>query len=854
MVAIFKRFPHVRLSLPRARQLLVTVGALCALALLFGTYVILNRDRELTLHTENERGMLLASMLESHITRTLSSVDNSLNAIGSMLLRSRSLASDSASQAELQAQLDTVVSSYVYLRSLSILDSTGRVILSSTPDNLGRHFSNSQLGLQRELDNLLQVGRPLFAHDLYELDERIDNDSLRERGVYALPFAKQFRIGAANLTLVALLHPPYLFPEERSASGLGKNYAVLFDYQGMALAATPNSPYAIGQRHARLPMVSALNLDKEFGAFRLQPEAGPGGGAHLINFQASRRYPLAALVGAREDDVLAEWEDSVRDLRFIGVFAALLGLLYSALLHRVMRSGEKTREELHRAKDAAESANAAKSAFLSTMSHEIRTPMNGVLGMTALLRETPLDAQQQEFARTIEDSAGALMAIINDILDFSKIEAGRMDLAMQPCALPQLAEGCIDLLSGKAAQRRLKLALDIDPALPASVLVDGGRLRQILLNLLDNALKFTEAGTVALRIALLERRDGACRIGFEVSDSGIGIAPHVLPRLFQPFTQADSSVTRKYGGTGLGLSICKRLLEMMGSAISVESALGRGSAFRFELRLRELAAPQEALAATPPADHAARASGQDRHKQERLILLAEDNPTNRKLALYQLQGLGYQAHVATDGEQALAALERHDYALVLMDCQMPLMDGFEATRRIREREHGRGRHLPIIAMTANAMEGDRERCLQAGMDDYLPKPVHADALAGMLRRHLPPQREAALPVLDAARLTELFGADRDMQRSLLQDFQASTLGLLQSLETALAAADFDEAGKTAHQLTGSSANLGASELEALARQLRQTLHERDAGAARQLHAALFQAWQRLAGHMAKEEG
>jgi CheY-like chemotaxis protein len=250
-----------------------------------------------------------------------------------------------------------------------------------------------------------------------------------------------------------------------------------------------------------------------------------------------------------------------------------------------------------------------------------------------------------------------------------------------------------------------------------------------------------------------------------------------------------------------------------------------------------------------PADASRSAGDAARATQRRpLILLAEDNPTNRKLALYQLQGLGYEADVAADGEQALAALERHDYALVLMDCQMPVLDGFEATRRIRERERGAGRHLRIVAMTANAMEGDRERCLEAGMDDYLPKPVHADALAGMLRRYLP----AAPPVLDAERLQELFGADRDMQRSLLQDFQAGTPPLLQRLDTALAAADFDEAGKIAHQLSGSSANLGASELEALARELRQALRERDAGAARELHAALQTASQRLAEHIERE--
>jgi CheY-like chemotaxis protein/HPt (histidine-containing phosphotransfer) domain-containing protein len=554
-----------------------------------------------------------------------------------------------------------------------------------------------------------------------------------------------------------------------------------------------------------------------------------------------------------------------------------------------------------------------------------------------------------------------------------------MELEPVPSAPLPLAESCIELLSGKAMARGLDLIAHLDPTLPSSVLVDGGRLRQILLNLLDNAIKFTEAGTVALRIALLERANGMCRIGFEVIDSGIGISPQVMPTLFQPFTQADASVTRRYGGTGLGLSICKRLLDMMGSAISVDSGLGRGSTFRFDLWLRETGAPAPAPAlpptpvlimttharqaamlvdclrhwgmqpvpaasleearkllgamsaadsppgqpplavlddALPAADALAQsllearddlrlllltrngkaqenAAGANVHallpmplRQEALldalrfalerrqlqlpvlrerraeaiapdaggrrpILLVEDNPTNRKLALYQLERIGLAAHVAENGEEALAALQARDYALVLMDCQMPVMDGFETTRRIRDSERGTGRRLPIIAMTANAMEGDRERCLAAGMDDYLPKPVRSDALAAMLRRHLPPAQEAT-PVLDCARLEELFGDDVDMRRSLLRGFCDGTLPMLRQLGSALAEGRSEEADRIAHQLLGSSANLGAREMATLTKSLRQALRESDLAAARQRHALLEAAWQRFADYLEKE--
>ena len=740
----------------RMRHFLVAVGVLGGVGILAGTLLLLERDRLGDLRAEEERGLLLAGVLESHVSRTLSSVDNSLNAIGRVLLLPSRERGMGPGGVDVQALLDTLVSSSTYLRSVSVLDASGRTLSSSNRQNIGRSFSLTQLGFRSEIGGSLDNGRPLFVRDLHELDDRTDAGTASrysQRGIYVLPFATLVKVRGANLTLLALVNPAYLFPDHRSGPRDDAGYEVLFDYQGMVLAATPEAPFAIGSRHARLPMFELLNNDKEYGRFNLMRKpAGDAESNYLVNFRASRNFPLVAVVALSEARALAIWESSAGSLKGIGMFAALLALLYTAALHKTILAGERTREELRSAKEAAEKANDAKSIFLSTVSHEIRTPMNGVLGMTALLRDTPLNAQQQEFARTIADSGSALMAIINDILDFSKIEAGHMAIDLVDCALLPLAEGCIDTLASRAAARGLALASFVDPALPVLVNADGGRLRQILLNLVDNAIKFTESGEVMLSVTLQRRSANGCRVRFEVSDSGIGIDEEALARLFQPFVQADSSVTRKYGGTGLGLSICKRLLELMGARIEVESSPGHGSTFRFDLELAEVAPPaippapppQEAFTlALDPALRSGAPALPPGPAAPGAILLVEDNLTNQTVALHQLVRLGYTAHVASNGEEALEAIARHDYAMVLMDCQMPLLDGFEATRRIRAEESARGAgRLTIVAMTANAADGDRERCLEAGMDDYLPKPIVREALEAMLLQRLAPPRDA----------------------------------------------------------------------------------------------------------------
>ncbi len=573
----------------------------------------------------------------------------------------------------------------------------------------------------------------------------------------------------------------------------------------------------------RLPQEVLLNRDDQrvFGHMAAQLEAA--------------KHKRAATPLEARNDVL---EESFDVLRLVDgrVFERNAGLAWEkeeiigrVFCYRDVTERHRTQQELLAASEEVRRASRAKGDFLAMMSHEIRTPLNAIIGINELMLDGELDREQRDYAQSIASSAEALLVIINDILDFSKIEAGRLEIEHIPFDLHGLIDDVVRLHAFRANDKGLHFNHAVAADVPRHLVGDPTRLRQIIGNFLSNALKFTDQGEIALTVDRLADAS-APRLRIAIRDSGIGMSAETQDKLFAPFTQADSTTTRRFGGTGLGLAITRQLVDLLHGEIRMTSAEGCGSTFTVLLPLPEAAAHEVAVA--PPVTKSAAAIAA---RQVARILLVEDNPTNQIVALGILRKLGYtDIDTAANGQEALAAVGHRPYDAILMDCQMPVMDGYTATGELR----ARGCDTPIIAMTANAMQGDREKCLAAGMNDFVPKPIRRPDLAGALSRWTqavtdatnaaapaniapgksePPAEAVSAPAtFDRGLVLELYDGDTRLLDLVINAFVADTPTTIAKLRDALQAGNAGDAHTHVHGIKGAAASAGAEALRATA--------------------------------------
>ena len=463
----------------------------------------------------------------------------------------------------------------------------------------------------------------------------------------------------------------------------------------------------------------------------------------------------------------------------------------------------KAEDALRHAKDAAEAANLAKSRFLANVSHELRTPMTAIIGVTDVLSETELNQDQRNYVSMVQQSGKSLLRIINDLLDFSKIEAGKIRIENSSFDLRAELENIVRTLEFKLSSN-LHLSQAVDPSVPSGIRADAARLRQVVMNLATNAIKFTDHGEISIRVGVVESSGEKIRLRFEVSDTGIGIPPEKIPIIFQPFEQVDMSFKRRFGGAGLGLPISAAIVAAMGGELCVNSEPGKGSRFYFTIGVCETKLPSEVQ---PLNQSSAQASPMR-------ILAVDDVESNRFLIEYELKQLGHKVQVADCGAQALACLEQGEFDLIFLDVQMPGMDGFETTQRIRDGENGTGRYIPIIAMTAHAMSENRDQCLDAGMDGYISKPIDRVELHGILAKYS--TLRSRTPMVTTADLLDRFNGDREFLVRLLVSFGKHSQDMLRQVVDAADSGNSPDLQLAIHKLKGAVANLlGGPRLETI---------------------------------------
>ncbi|QJC58094.1 Sensory/regulatory protein RpfC [Polaromonas vacuolata] len=643
----------------------------------------------------------------------------------------------------------------------------------------------------------------------------------RVSGLWSIQLTRPiFKEGLFDGVLVVSISPSLLAAFNAKIGGDIKRSVGIINAKGVVLARYPESATAIGQVVKDSPFLTASapisGTYRRIGSINKQDS--------LFGYYKTPEYGLNFVIGVPMDTVMAPYRQSRQQIIAVTVSISLLLLAFWLMAFRAFSKLEKTQRDLEQARDSAHSASIAKSEFLANMSHEIRTPMNAILGMLHLLHTTELTTRQTDYTKKTEKAARSLLRLVDDILNISKIEARKIELDLRPFELQSMLDDLSVILSANLNDKALALRFMVDPDVPPVLRGDDMRLQQVLINIGGNAIKFSQEGEILIRVQLIEKSANDALLEFSVRDNGIGVAKENHIHIFDSFSQADTSTTRRYGGTGLGLSISSRIVALLGGELKIDSALGLGSRFYFQIRLplSEMPAKAVVIPVSVPADikPPGRLAGLR-------LLVVEDNEINQLVAHGLLSLEGANITLAGNGQLGLDAIaSKAPFDAVLMDMQMPVMDGCAATRVIRQ-ELGLS-HLPIIAMTANAMSADRQACVEAGMNDHIGKPFKLDELVATLQRWTGHAREATAVLATAstthgidivAALGRLDG-NENLFASKLHSFATSLKGLPSQINAQLRSdADPQAASRTLHTLKGLAATVGAEQLAQVAAKL-----------------------------------